>query len=149
MDAECQCQYCGNAYQSHINLMTHQKTSKRCLEKQGEYDDEHICEDCDQRFHANSALMKHHKTCKSRAARFVYEEKIAKLETDNRKLRVKLEVKTELLEDARCDRDELKFAIDYFIEHNETQNLEKSVKMLNKICSRHLFFINKTHTAIE
>jgi len=143
------CEFCGSVYEFYQNLLAHQKTSKRCLEQQGEYGDDYTCEDCQKSFLTDAKLIKHHETCKLRSTRILYEDKIANLEADNENLRAKLKAKMKVLKDARSDLVELKFAIDYLFEHHETQNLEESIRILNTICSRHLFFNNKTNTATE
>lgn len=57
------CEFCGHSFSRETNLLTHKRTAKYCLVKQGIQEQIHKCAGCDKGFGQKNNLQRHQKTC--------------------------------------------------------------------------------------
>jgi hypothetical protein len=60
------CNFCNKSFKNKFTLLTHQKTTKSCLEKQGIKNDEYKCEYCLKTLTTHTRLISHMDICKSK-----------------------------------------------------------------------------------
>jgi hypothetical protein len=60
------CNFCNKSFKNKFTLLTHQKTTKSCLEKQGIKNDEYKCEYCLKILTTHTRLISHIDICKSK-----------------------------------------------------------------------------------
>jgi hypothetical protein len=58
------CNFCNKSFKNKFTLLTHQKTTKSCLEKQGIKNDEYKCDYCLKILTTNTRLISHMDICK-------------------------------------------------------------------------------------
>jgi hypothetical protein len=95
-----ECDFCGKEYSTYSSLNLHQKTTKKCLEIQGNNTTNNIktftCECCNKIFLAKQILERHNNTCKYKHVKVETEcqklkEEIEKLKQENKILKEQLE----------------------------------------------------------
>lgn len=105
------CEYCDNTFSSKHNLLTHQKNAKYCLKIQGistiEPEKKYNCNSCNKTFNVKNTLSRHLKTCKQYIQENIYKEKNIILENENSKLKSKVEMLQEKLEEIKEIKDDI------------------------------------------
>ena len=94
---EIDCEHCGSSFSSKTNLITHQKTSKYCLNLRGETVVKYSCAACGDEFTRASSLERHNDVCKIALSNLCHEIEMSRLllrlkksENRNKKLIKKL-----------------------------------------------------------
>ena len=84
MNSENVCSFCDKQFKTKINLLTHQKTAKYCLQKQGIKNEQYKCPYCYKSLTTNARLISHINICDVKETKVKkeknYKDEIAKKE---------------------------------------------------------------------
>ena len=81
-----ECEFCKKTFSSKSNLVSHQKSTKYCLELQGKTNNDFVCQHCSRTFTLYKTLSEHINVCKKKQIKQEeektneYEKMIKKLE---------------------------------------------------------------------
>jgi hypothetical protein len=96
------CEFCSKTFSTKSNLISHQRTTKYCLDIQGKENKTFVCTFCSKTFSLNQTLQEHYQTCKQKKHNDIVKiiQEKDKIIQEKDEYIAKLEARLEKFEDA-------------------------------------------------